>query len=68
MKPGLLQSMGLQRVGHDWVTKLNWKMNKKELYIGDADNDTESTILAMKIVTFSWQSCCFIRASALYEF
>ena len=25
-KPGVLQSMGLQRVGHDWVTELNWKM------------------------------------------
>ena len=23
MKPGVLQSMGLQRVGHDWVTELN---------------------------------------------
>ena len=23
-KPGMLQSMGLQRVRHDWVTKLNW--------------------------------------------
>ena len=23
-KPGLLQSMGLQRVGHDWATELNW--------------------------------------------
>ena len=23
-KPGVLQSMGSQRVGHDWVTKLNW--------------------------------------------
>ena len=22
-KPGVLQSMGLQRVGHDWVTELN---------------------------------------------
>ena len=22
--PGMLQSMGLQRVGHDWVTDLNW--------------------------------------------
>ena len=22
--PGELQSMGLQRVGHDWVTELNW--------------------------------------------
>ena len=24
-KPGKLQSMGSQRVGHDWVTELNWK-------------------------------------------
>ena len=23
-KPGVLLSMGLQRVGHDWATKLNW--------------------------------------------
>ena len=23
-KPSMVQSMGLQRVGHDWVTKLNW--------------------------------------------
>ena len=22
--PGVLQSMGLQRVGHDWASKLNW--------------------------------------------
>ena len=23
-KPGMLQSMGSQRIGHDWVTELNW--------------------------------------------
>ena len=23
-KPGVLQCMGLRRVGHDWVTELNW--------------------------------------------
>ena len=23
-RPGVPQSMGLQRVGHDWVTELNW--------------------------------------------
>ena len=23
-KPGVLQSIGSQRVGHDWVTELNW--------------------------------------------
>ena len=25
-KPGMLQSMDLQRVGHDWVTELNWTL------------------------------------------
>ena len=30
-KPGVLQSMGSQRLGHDWVTELNWyrKWNRK---------------------------------------
>ena len=23
-RPGMLQSMGLQRVGHNWATELNW--------------------------------------------
>ena len=26
-RPGILQSMGLQRVGHDWVTELNWNIS-----------------------------------------
>ena len=26
-KPGMLQSMGSQRVGHDWATELNWSIN-----------------------------------------
>ena len=26
-KPGVLQSMGLQRFGHNWATKLNWMVN-----------------------------------------
>ena len=25
-KPGMLESMGSQRVGHDWATELNWKI------------------------------------------
>ena len=27
-KPGVRQSMGLQRVRHDWATELNWMRNK----------------------------------------
>ena len=31
-RPGMLQSMGLQRVGHDWVTELNWtELNWSEM-------------------------------------
>ena len=26
-KPGVLQSMGSQRVGHDWATELNWDLS-----------------------------------------
>ena len=33
-KPGMLQSMGLQRTGHNWVTELNWRgVSKKNLNI-----------------------------------
>ena len=28
--PGVLQSMGLQRVGHDWATELNWMATPRE--------------------------------------
>ena len=44
-RPGVLQSMGLQRVRHDWVTKLNWtEMRKprynegKDFFQGDSKN------------------------------
>ena len=28
-KPGVLWSMGSQRVGHDWATELNWTITKE---------------------------------------
>ena len=31
-RPGMLQSMGLQRVGHDWATELNWtEVSQKQM-------------------------------------
>ena len=30
-RPGVLQSMGSQRVGHDWATELNWNTEKCNL-------------------------------------
>ena len=29
-RPDMLQSVGSQRVGHDWVTELNWTKKKQE--------------------------------------
>ena len=31
-RPGVLRFMGLQRVGHDWATKLNWTEHKFACY------------------------------------
>ena len=32
-RPGVLQFMGSQRVGHDWATELNWIMNKAVFWV-----------------------------------
>ena len=31
-KPGMVQSMGSQRVGHDWATELNWYIHIYYIY------------------------------------
>ena len=31
-KPGMLQLMGSQRVGHDWATELNWEAREFDIY------------------------------------
>ena len=31
-RPGVLQFMGSQRVGHDWVTELNWTEGSRKSY------------------------------------
>ena len=33
-RPGLLRFMGSQRVGHDWVTELNWTELNQQLTLG----------------------------------
>ena len=42
-RPGVLQFMGLQRVGHDWATELNWtafpKSDSSLLYPFHSQND-----------------------------
>ena len=48
-KPGVLQSMGSQRVGHDWAIELNWQVSsiqeeRESFECGDLHNITGSTL------------------------
>ena len=52
-RSGVLQSMGLQRVGHDWATELNW-----------TEDDVIEHRFGKKCVTGSCKSvppCCWIK-------
>ena len=42
-KPAVLQFMGLQRVGHDWATELNWQKQPK--FISHSSGDWKSVII-----------------------
>ena len=56
-KPGVLQSMGWQRVRHDWVTELNWncrRRNYSHIHIGHSVLLTPCT----GTVAWSWPPCC----------
>ena len=43
-RPGVLQSMGPQRVGHDWVTKLNWTELLNRILTGSSHPISISTM------------------------
>ena len=47
-KPGVLQSMGLQRVGHDWGTELNWKLKIRTKIFQSIFRDYMNNIEIMK--------------------
>ena len=38
-RPGMLQFMGSQRVGHDWATELNWTDRVRGSRLGEMKND-----------------------------
>ena len=45
-RPGMLQSMALQRVGHDWATELNWT----EQWTIGLDRNSEISNLLKEII------------------
>ena len=61
-RPGVLQFMGSQRVGHDWATELNWTLNllfrcRSSLYILDINPYLKIFFLSVWVVfSFSWYS------------
>ena len=65
-RTGLLQSIGLQRVEHDWVTELNWMFKNVRIkcFLHFA-----MWMLQMRLVVFKnlcFMMVCLLRSCALY--
>ena len=45
-RPGVLQFMGLQRVGHDWATEMNWTEESEGFFF---------PLLAKKLLAKDWE-------------
>ena len=56
-KTGVLQSMGSQKVGHDWATKLNWTVVLRKM---NNDNDYKS------IWHSSWHTISFLWSDSIF--
>ena len=70
-RPGVLQSMGSQTVGHDWVTELNWTVSKGQNWaqswrcsgpwiyaLQTAGHIFASSLLCNNMLLFSFQVWC----------
>ena len=57
-RPGMLQLMGLQRVGHDWATELNWSCHSETVVYETFSKEGEALCLKSFIfLKVSWLSC-----------
>ena len=69
-RPGMLQSMGSQRVGHNWATELNWKTAKSYYYIpirmvqiqNTGYTDYWQRCGAIGTLSHSWSECKMLEA------
>ena len=66
-RPSVLQSMGLQRVGHDWVTELNWILAWKILWTGEPSSlqsmgsqKSQTWLSEYTRIPIFKLSCCFL--------
>ena len=65
-KPGVLQSMGSQRVGHDWVTGLNWRTSNHRVPIGLASPSLQRVLCRVILRIFLFLLRIFFSASPFF--
>ena len=64
----MLQFMGWQRVGHDWVTELNWKQTYLQIYrVRKANLVTDYRLVTVKVKHRSDQTCSLFSLSSLFS-
>ena len=59
--PGVLQSMGLQRVRHDWVTELNWTFSLKKKKVNFCNSLGCFLSLTEGYYLLWWDYCLYIN-------
>ena len=66
-KPGMLQSMGSRRVGHDWEIELNWILDYMQDNILLSCGESRFCYIPLKSVIFACLCVCFNKPSAWLE-
>ena len=60
-RPGMLRFMGLQRVGHDWVTELNWTFHTKKNVPPFEGQISVNPLCQPQTVTFIFQAFASLK-------
>ena len=58
VRPGVLQSMGSQRVGHDWATELNWAVKVRYETYGSRRHSSFRGLKNNKIPSYTFSFKC----------
>ena len=66
-KPSMLQSMGPQRVGHDWVTELNWKNSEWGWIIYSIAILLTNLLMSFKDLIGLNQKSCLLAVSLIID-
>ena len=54
-RPGVLRFMGLQRVGHDWATELNWTHAHDRGFPGGSDGEESAWMQESQVLFLGWE-------------